>query len=572
MNYFKSRSIEIFPLLIIAALVFTTFNAANVFAAVNVESANQVKMNLQRKGFRKRVKNLRIATSNLPENDSSSNRNNAPLEAAAAGDLDTTFGTNGKVTTIINNSKGEALAAAVQSDGKFVASGYVFNGSNTDFALVRYNVDGSVDTAFGNNGKVTTDIGNADNESFALAIQSDGKIIAAGSSYNGSNEDFALVRYNSNGTLDTTFGTNGIVTTDFGNTPEVVNGLAVQSDGRIVVAGYRLLNQYFDFALARYNSDGTLDGSFGSGGKVTTDLSGVDDLGRAVVINSDGKIIVVGESNTDFAAARYNSDGSLDSTFNGTGKVITSINLFDSAYSVALQSDGKFVAAGETGDGSNADFALIRYNTDGSLDSTFGAKGIVTTPIGGRDGFATSVVVQNGKVIAGGFSFNGNNDDFAVVRYNSDGSPDTTFGAGGKVITDFGGSSNDYISALAIASGGRLIAVGSANLNFAAAAYKLGSSSCIYTLSPTTAEISGNGGSSSFSVTTQSGCSFTAETNASWIILTGNTTGTGNAVISFLVGSNGTTPRTGTITVGGEVFTLNQAAGAGKTRKRARFF
>lgn len=493
------------------------------------------------------------------------------LEVLLAGDLDATFGAGGKVTTQIGSSKSEALAVALQADGKFVAAGYTYNGANTDFALVRYNSDGSLDATFGSGGKVATDVGNADNQALALAIQPDGKLIAAGNSFNGVDDDFTLVRYNSDGTLDSSFGTSGITTTNFNNSSEVIEGIAVQADGKIVAAGYTLSGSFFRFALARYNTNGTLDETFGMGGKLTTAFSAFDDLARAIAIQTDGKIVVVGESNADFAAARYNSDGSLDTTFDGDGKVITSINVFDSAYGVAIQTDGKIVAAGETGDGNNSDFALIRYNIDGSLDTTFDGDGTVTTPIGNSDEFASSVAVQtNGKIIAGGFSFNGNNDDFAVVRYNANGSLDTTFGTGGKVTSDFG-NSYDYASALAIQSANKLVAVGSANSNFAAAVYSLSADGCTYTLSPTSLFISGAGGPGGFNVTTGANCTYTAVTSSSWIIFTNNPSGSGNGTINFLVGSNGTTARTGTITVGDSVFIVNQTAGSVKSRKRIKF-
>jgi len=464
--------------ILMLAVVFANFGTINSFADTSnnqQEQANKLSLqNRQRRETANKKEAERFGFSVKNSTVIFSRQNKPLLEVLLAGDLDTTFGAGGKVTTQIGSSKSEALAIALQTDGKFVAAGYSFNGANTDFALARYNSNGSLDAGFGTGGKVTTDIGNADNASLALAIQPDGKFVAAGSSFNGADDDFALVRYNSNGTLDDTFGTGGIVATNFNNSFETIDAIAVQTDGKIVAAGYRFNGSFFHFALARYNSNGTLDETFGTGGKVTTEFTGFDDLARAIALQTDGKIIVVGEANTDFAVARYNSNGSLDSTFGAGGKVVTSINLFDSAYDVAVQADGKIIAAGETGDGNNSDFALIRYNSDGSLDTTFDNDGIVTTSIGTSDEFASSVAVQTGgKIIVGGFSFNGSNDDFALARYNSNGSLDSTFGAGGKVTTDFGNSSYDYISALAIQSGNRVIAVGSANTNFAVAAYSL---------------------------------------------------------------------------------------------------
>ena len=492
------------------------------------------------------------------------------IEDLLEGDLDTTFGTGGKVTTQFGTSQSEAAAVVLQSDGKFVAAGYSFNGTNSDIALARYNANGSLDTTFGTGGIVTTDIGNVDNASFALAIQpADGKLIAAGSSINGTNDDFAVVRYNTNGTLDNTFGTGGIVTTNFaGNSFDYIEAVALQPDGKIVAAGSLFNGSSFLFALARYNTNGTLDDTFGTGGRVTTSFTNVDDLARAMVLQPDGKIIVAGEADTDIVVARYNSNGTLDTTFDGDGKAITSIGLFNAAYDVALQPDGKIVIAGEAGDGNNSDFVAARYESTGSLDLTFDGDGIVTTPIGSSNEIATAISLQsNGKIIVGGFSFNGGNDDFALVRYNSNGTLDSSFGTGGKVTTDFS-SSNDYALALAIQADSRVIVVGSSNTNFAAAAYSLGTTTgCSYSLSPTSATVTAFPGTGSFSINTGAGCSWTAVSNNPWITITGGSSGTGNGVVDFSFASNkATTPRTGTITAGGQTFTLTQT----KSRMRSR--
>jgi uncharacterized delta-60 repeat protein len=248
-----------------------------------------------------------------------------------------------------------------------VAAGSSKNGSNYDFALARYNTDGTLDTNFGTGGKVITAIGSSTDVAESVAIQSDGKIVAAGFSNNGSNNDFALVRYNTNGTLDTTFDSDGKVTTAIGSANDVAYSVAIQSDGKIVAAGYsRSGGSNDDFALVRYNTDGSLDTSFDSDGKVTTAIGGSNDYAESVTIQSDGKIVAAGHSymssNYDFTLARYNTDGTLDTSFGTNGKVATAIGGSDDvAYSVAIQSDGKIVAAGYSYNGSNFKFALVRY-------------------------------------------------------------------------------------------------------------------------------------------------------------------------------------------------------------------
>jgi len=329
---------------------------------------------------------------------------------------------------------------------------------------VRYNTDGSLDTSFNSDGKVTTAIGSGDDHAVSVAIQSDGKIVAAGYS-NGSNWDFALVRYNTDGSLDTNFNSDGKVTTDFGGGADYAVSVAIQSDGKIVAAGYSN-GSNFDFALVRYNTDGSLDTSFNSDGKVTTDFGSGSDYGSSVTIQSDGKIVAAGGSsngnNRDFALVRYKTDGSLDTSFDNDGKVTTAIGSgTEEAYSVAIQSDGKIVAAGYSNNGSNDDFALVRYNTDGSLDTSFDTDGEVTTDFGSGRGRARSVTIQSdGKIVVAGYSDNnGSNDDFALVRYNTDGSLDTSFDTDGKVTTAIG-SGDDAANSVAIQSDGKIVAAG----------------------------------------------------------------------------------------------------------------
>ena len=340
------------------------------------------------------------------------------------GSLDTSFGSGGTVTTVIGSSNDFAYSTAIQSDGKIVAAGYSLNGSNSDFALARYNVDGSLDTSFGSGGKVTTAIGLYEDFAYSTAIQRDGKIVVAGYSFNGSNDDFALARYNVDGSLDTSFGSGGKVTTAIGSSDEIYS-VVIQSDGKIVASGNSWNGSNDDFALVRYNVDGSLDTSFGSGGKVTTAIGPANDYADSVVIQSDGKIVVAGASwngeNNDFALARYNVDGSLDTSFGIGGKVTTAIgSASDQALSMAIQSDGKIVAAGFSENESDDDFALVRYNVDGSLDTSFGIGGKVITAIGSSFDYAYSVAIQSdGKIVAAGHSWNGSDDDFVLARYNA---------------------------------------------------------------------------------------------------------------------------------------------------------
>ncbi|MFF7892429.1 hypothetical protein ACFZDI_11025 [Streptomyces sp. NPDC007907] len=345
---------------------------------------------------------------------------------------------------------------------------------NSDFAVARYNTDGSLDTTFGTGGTVITDFGD-DAAAFDVALQSDGKIIAVGRSGVNTYHDFALARYNPDGSLDTTFGTGGTVTTNFEGDEQgdpwdgddEANGVALQPDGKIVVVGGGAPGVGAEFALARYNTDGSLDTTFGTGGTVTSGFG----VAFGVALQPDGKIVAVGvfSSQGGFALARYNSDGSLDTTFGTDGKATADFGSGSILYGVALQTDGKIIAVGSGGPSDNRRSVLTRYNSDGSLDTTFGTGGTVTTDFGGRDWTREVALQTDGKIIAVGTGGAIGNLDFALARYNSDGSLDATFGTGGKVTTDFGGDSG--ASGVALQTDGKIIAVGS-NGDFALARYQ----------------------------------------------------------------------------------------------------
>ncbi|MBV5303192.1 MAG: DUF4347 domain-containing protein, partial [Chlorobium sp.] len=362
----------------------------------------------------------------------------------------TFINSNGKVTTDFGGYD-DARSVTVQSDGKILLAG----SSGYDFALARYNSEGSLDTTLSSDGKLTTDFGGSDFGN-SVALQPDGKILLAGSS----NGNFAVVRYNPNGSLDTSFGFNGRVTTDFGSLEDYGYSITVQSDGKILLAG----SSDGDFALARYNSDGSLDTTFSSYGKFTTDFGGPD-YGYSVVLQPDGKILLAGTSSCDFALARYNSDGSLDTSFNYDGKLATDFGDYDFGYSVTVQTDGKILVAGS----SNSDFALARYNSDGSLDTTLSFDGKLTTDFGGYDSGYSVTVQPDGKILVAGLTGFGNGD-FDVARYNSNGALDSTFGSDGKVTTDFGGGWDGCYS-LALLSDGKILVAGLSGDDFALARY-----------------------------------------------------------------------------------------------------
>ena len=344
------------------------------------------------------------------------------------GSLDNTFDQDGKVSTDFGGDQ-QAFAVILQPDGKILAAGT----SQNDFVIARYNSNGSVDSSFGSGGRVTTDFATSVDRILAIALQPDGKIVAAGTSGIANTFDFALARYSSNGSLDTSFSFDGKLTTDLGAPPatgEEATALAIQTNGKIIAAGLTLSGPKFDFALVRYNTDGTLDNSFSSDGRVLTDFDGFDDAVFDVLLQPDGKIIAAGltesaSNNQNMGLARYNPDGSLDNNFSADGKA--SVDFFgnsDDGRAVARQADGKIVIAGNMG----PDFALARFTSTGDLDLSFSQDGRVTTDFGASLDQASDVAIQtDGKIIvAGSVGFNSNRQ-FAMARYEGDPAPPAIF-------------------------------------------------------------------------------------------------------------------------------------------------
>ena len=399
---------------------------------------------------------------------------------AVDGDLDPTFGADGKVLTDFDHSTDIANAVAIQADGKLVVVGTTYRDndfSNEDFAVARYNPDGTLDKTFGAGGKVQTDFPGLAAVASSVVIQPDGKIVVAGGAFPLFTflGDFKLVRYNSNGSLDTSFGDGGIVTTTF---PEgsYAFDMALQTDGKIIAAGTVFVDfnpgdsSNTDFALARYNQDGTPDGTFGNGGQVTTDFVGLEDDAFSVLIQPDGKIVAVGSANDpatyyDFAAVRYLSNGTIDTTFGVAGKLHTDFGdqNFDRARSAALQSDGRIVAAGFaiSQNGGVQNFAIARYDSNGVLDTGFGAGGMTQIDFGSCCQSANKILLQsNSKIITVGYANTESSDsDFLLARLTSDGSLDSTFGSGGKVRTSFGDLNGGANGAI-LQPDGKVVAVG----------------------------------------------------------------------------------------------------------------
>jgi len=361
-----------------------------------------------------------------------------------------------------------ATAVAIQADGKIVAAG-------GDTGVVRFNPDGTPHDTFDDGGLVVFDV----------AIQpSDQKVVVAGSETRDGDVDFAVARYNPDGTPDASFGGgDGKVVIQFAETPETSNNtgdlnldeaaaVAIQSDGDIVAAGTAdptTPGPARDFAVARFDPDGTLDNGFGGDGKVTQTIQG-SDFGHDLVLLPGNKIVVVGSTQGDAAIARFLPNGEPDPTFDENGVIGIDFGGVSELFGVALQPDGKAVAVGRTGDLT----IVTRRNTDGSPDSSFHNDGNITGQFSGNAQWNDVAIQTNGSIVAAGFTDTFYGPDFAVGRFLPSGEPDSLFSCVGAVTTNFGSrysGSNDQVEGLALDGNGQIVVAGSAELNVGLARY-----------------------------------------------------------------------------------------------------
>lgn len=384
---------------------------------------------------------------------------------AAPGALDPSFGAGGQVTTNLGGVA-QANGAAVQTDGKVIVAGFAAPTSTGKgkFVVARYADNGVLDPSFGTGGKAVTAFGK-DGRALSVALQADGRIVAAGftQAANG-RQRFALVRYRTDGHLDASFGSGGKATTAWVG-GGISKAVAIAPDGKIVAAGWSVVRGSQQFAVARYLPNGHRDASFGASGQVSTSL-GQTSAAQAVVVQSDGKVVVAGYardpgSDDHVALVRYLVNGNPDPTFGANGTVITNLGGHDVARAMALQPDGKIVVAGHTLTNQSF-FAVVRYDTSGHPDASFGNGGVAITDFGADAvGFAVAVS-PGGNILAAGFTYPPGQTvaNFALASYTPSGSLDSSFGSGGKVTTDFGGYDQVYAVAFRGAVNPTIIAVG----------------------------------------------------------------------------------------------------------------
>ncbi|MCP4966187.1 MAG: hypothetical protein GY926_13250, partial [bacterium] len=300
-------------------------------------------------------------------------------------------------------------------------NGNTGTGGGTDIDFGTVNVDiGGVNTAptfsVAGDGIGTDPIGTGDESGSQVVIQSDGKMVVGGYSWNGTDYDFAVTRYNTDGSLDSSFGTGGTVVTSITSGDDYLTGLALQADGKILATGFDHNGSEYEYIVVRYDTDGSLDTSFDGDGIVITDPSASGGgRARAITVQDDGQIVVIGDSDggvNDFTVIRYNANGSLDTGFGG-GDGITATDMFsagnhDYAKSGAMQADGKILLGGHRlGGGTSYDVVLARYNTDGTLDTGLGGgNGYVMTEVGGSDQSRSTLVQADGKIVLIGWTDN----------------------------------------------------------------------------------------------------------------------------------------------------------------------
>ena len=387
----------------------------------------------------------------------------------ATGALDVRFGNDGVVVTDFVGGEDVSYALATDPRGRLLAAGVSQGLEGNALAVARYWSDGSLDATFGAGGKVRVDVAPDDDQAAAVGVSPSGRIAIAGYSRFPSGQfDAVIAVLTSDGRLDPTFGSNGIVTTDFGTHYNSIGHLYFLPDDRIVVAGARVANvdtptEHSEFVLARYLTDGSLDPSFGIGGLVLPDLP-LSEI--ALAPGSD--IVAVGNpydaTGSRILLARFTRDGQLDPAFGDAGTVTTPGPTGAYFYNVALTKGGDILVGGVTArrDANSYDPAVVRFSRRGEIDPSFGMDGVATAPVAGDRSMAVMAIAasHDGGVVAAGFTY-GNypvNESFAVAVFDRHGRPDSTFGSGGAAVTSIG--SRAEAKGLALLAGGGIVLSG----------------------------------------------------------------------------------------------------------------
>ncbi len=402
----------------------------------------------------------------------------------ASGALDEHFGAFGRVTTPVGQGIDGATAIAVLANGKILVAGECHNGSNFDICAVRYLTNGTLDTGFAASGRLQRNLTGNNEGVGGLVVTASGDFLLAGGCTTGGSTRFCVSRYKQNGEPDTAFGTFGFVSTSVLGIRDMARSAAIQTDSKILVTGSCLIGATNRFCTLRYLEDGTLDITFGDHGLVITSVLANDEA-NAMTLQPDGKIIVAGTCHSGTAhracAVRHRTDGSVDETFATNGKFLGG-RTDQFVRAVAVQPDGKIVLAGHcVGSNNNVypGFCVSRLGPDGSNDTAFAYDGLATTAISGPSSIGTSIVIQNdGKLVVAGQCIDVGTYFFSMclVRYTSDGQPDSSFGFNGRQLTKFG-IGDDMAFALALQPDGKVVLAGECgypnNADFCLARYEV---------------------------------------------------------------------------------------------------
>jgi uncharacterized delta-60 repeat protein len=385
---------------------------------------------------------------------------------AQPGKLDNSFGTGGKVVTPeLGMDLMSGASVMVQPDNKIIVAGSLSIWSFYEFAVVRYNKNGTLDSSFSDDGKTTTRFGSANSYARTAVLQTDGKIVVGGVVDSGGTYYAGIARYNTNGSLDSTFSGDGKAIIINGNNTVWLNDISIQADGKIVFVGNRG-NELF---IIRINTNGSYDMSFNSKGWNGLGIGIGSNNFTSIALQSDGKIVATGNANgnglIEIAIVRLNTNGTLDNTFGSNGKASIKVAASDNyAKGIAIQPDGKIVIAGYVSKGSEMQCGLIRLNTDGTMDNSFSGDGQLYHSILAGDDFLNDLIIQpDGKILAIGTAEDSfARTYFAIVRYNSNGTFDNSFNTIGMVTLEFG-TANNYGASVALQPDNKILVAGSAS-------------------------------------------------------------------------------------------------------------
>ena len=393
---------------------------------------------------------------------------------AISGILDSSFSTDGLVETVFSSGENLIFDIALQSNGKIIGAGVDNFSLDNDFALARYLSDGSLDSSFGTSGKSALDLGSNNDDARTVGLQSTGKIVLAGYTTPGGGDfDFALARFNADGTLDTNFASSGIRIADIAGADDLIYDLVIDSSDRIIVVGRTQTGSNVDAVVARFSAAGVLDTSFGSAGYriINSGSAGINEYARSVVLDSSGNIWIggykSGGSNLQPAIWKLNSDGSYASGWSAEGWTSATGDGDARIQDIVIAQDGNIAAAGDSLDDSTVQFTIWMFDTSANdLVSTFGTADVQQHSVGSGNAFAFGIDSQrDGKLVIGGQAIGTSNEDFAVIQVGlSDGALDSSFGSSGIVISAVG-SNEDLINAIQVQTDGWIVAGGYADNN-----------------------------------------------------------------------------------------------------------